>query len=78
MSMNWKIIVNILGLLLGMNGLFMLLGIPFALYYGLLSIFLGIPWLIALKTCQLLYFITGNRFDPKVSEKGIYWQLYQV
>lgn len=34
MKMNWKIIVNILGLLIGLNGLFMLLGIPFSIYYG--------------------------------------------
>lgn len=32
--MNWKIIINILGLLVGMNGLFMLLGVPVSLYYG--------------------------------------------
>ena len=42
---------------------------PFALYYGLTSIFLGIPWYFALKTCQFLYWITGNRFDPKVRQK---------
>ena len=34
MNLNWKMITNILGLLLGLNGLFMLLGIPFSLYYG--------------------------------------------
>lgn len=39
---------------------------PFAIYYGLTSIFLGIPWFISCKMCQLLYWITGNRFDPKV------------
>jgi trk system potassium uptake protein TrkH len=31
--MNFKLIVSILGLLMGLNGFFMLLGIPFALYY---------------------------------------------
>lgn len=36
---------------------------PFAIYYGLVSIFLGIPWFIALNACQLLYFITGGRID---------------
>jgi hypothetical protein len=41
---------------------------PFAIYYGLMSIFLGIPWFFALKLCQLMYFITGNRFDRKVRE----------
>ena len=39
---------------------------PFAIYYGLMSLFLGLPWLIALKSCQLLYWITGGRFDKKV------------
>lgn len=39
---------------------------PFAIYYGLMSLFLGIPWLIALKASQFLYWITGGRFDKKV------------
>lgn len=34
MNLNWKMITNILGLLIGLNGVFMLLGIPFSLYYG--------------------------------------------
>ena len=36
---------------------------PFAIYYGIVAIILGIPWYIALTFCQLLYKITGNRFD---------------
>jgi hypothetical protein len=39
---------------------------PFAIYYGLMSIFLGIPWYFALKGCQFMYLITGGRFDKKV------------
>jgi hypothetical protein len=39
---------------------------PFAIYYGLTSLVLGIPWFIALKSCQFLYWITGGRFDKKV------------
>lgn len=39
---------------------------PFAIYYGLVSLALGLPWLISLKACQLLYFISRGRFDPKV------------
>jgi hypothetical protein len=39
----------------------------FAIYYGLVSLFLGIPWFAALKTCQFAYWITGGRFDKKVS-----------
>lgn len=38
----------------------------FAIYYGLMSIFLGIPWFVALKACQFMYWITGGRFDKKV------------
>jgi hypothetical protein len=39
---------------------------PFAIYYGLTSILLGIPWFISLKICSLFYFITRGRFDKKV------------
>ena len=38
---------------------------PFAIYYGLVSIILGIPWFIALTLCQLMYKITGDRFDRR-------------
>jgi hypothetical protein len=41
---------------------------PFAIYYGVISLALGLPWLISIKTCQFLYWITRGRFDPKVSE----------
>jgi 1-acyl-sn-glycerol-3-phosphate acyltransferase len=36
---------------------------PFAIYYGITSILLGIPWFVALNICQLFYKITGNRYD---------------
>lgn len=36
---------------------------PFAIYYGLTSILLGLPWFVALTACQLFYKITGNRVD---------------
>lgn len=39
---------------------------PFALYYGLVSLFLGIPWFVALKICQFGYWVTRGRFDKKV------------
>eukprot|EP00429_Kryptoperidinium_foliaceum_P026601 CAMPEP_0176153418 /NCGR_PEP_ID=MMETSP0120_2-20121206/78372_1 /TAXON_ID=160619 /ORGANISM="Kryptoperidinium foliaceum, Strain CCMP 1326" /LENGTH=338 /DNA_ID=CAMNT_0017490477 /DNA_START=129 /DNA_END=1145 /DNA_ORIENTATION=- len=38
---------------------------PFALYYGFVSLLLGLPWLISLKACQLMYWITRGKFDPK-------------
>jgi hypothetical protein len=41
---------------------------PFAIYYGLTSIFLGIPWYFALKTYQLLFWMTGGRIDRKVRQ----------
>lgn len=40
---------------------------PFAIYYGVTAILLGLPWFVALTICQLLYTITGNRFDKYVS-----------
>ena len=40
---------------------------PFAIYYGLTAIVLGIPWYLALTLCQLFYKITGNRIDKHVS-----------
>lgn len=36
---------------------------PFAIYYGLVSIFLGICWFAVLNLCDLLYIVTGKRFD---------------
>lgn len=40
---------------------------PFAIYYGVTAILLGLPWLAALTFCQVLYIITGNRIDKNVS-----------
>lgn len=42
---------------------------PFAIYYGLTSIILGLPWLAALTFCQVLYIVTGNRVDKYVSTR---------
>mmetsp|Transcript_60557 Transcript_60557/g.148573 ORF Transcript_60557/g.148573 Transcript_60557/m.148573 type:complete len:237 (-) Transcript_60557:878-1588(-) len=39
---------------------------PFALYYGITSVVLGIPWFIGCQICRFLTWITGGRFDPKV------------
>lgn len=36
---------------------------PFAIYYGVTSILLGLPWFLALTGYQLLQFITIGRFD---------------
>lgn len=38
---------------------------PFAIYYGLVAIFLGIPWLFALTFCQLFYFVTRGKIDKQ-------------
>ena len=38
---------------------------PFAIYYGLVSIGLGLIWFMALSACQLMYKLTGNRVDRK-------------
>lgn len=39
---------------------------PFAIYYGFVAIFLGIPWFAALTACQLFYFVTRNKIDKQV------------
>jgi hypothetical protein len=38
---------------------------PYAMYYGLVSIGLGLVWFVALTACELLYKVTGGRLDPK-------------
>ena len=38
---------------------------PFAIYYGLVSIALGLVWFVALTSSQLFYKLTGGRFDKK-------------
>ena len=38
---------------------------PFAIYYGITSIVLGLVWFVALSFMQLVYKITGDRFDRK-------------
>ena len=39
---------------------------PFAIYYFVTSVVLGIPWFLSCKLCQFMYWITRNKFDPKV------------
>ena len=51
---------------------------PFAIYYGLTSILLGIPWFISLKIYQLLQFITRERFDKKVSHGGVHLRMSRL
>lgn len=36
---------------------------PFAIYYGLTSILLGLPWFAVLTLCQIMYKITNNAWD---------------
>mmetsp|Transcript_5483 Transcript_5483/g.9823 ORF Transcript_5483/g.9823 Transcript_5483/m.9823 type:complete len:355 (-) Transcript_5483:188-1252(-) len=38
---------------------------PYAIYYGLVSIGLGLVWFVALTLCQIFYKITGNKIDKK-------------
>lgn len=40
---------------------------PYAIYYGVTSIFLGLFWYVALTGLQFFYFITRGRFDKRVS-----------
>lgn len=36
---------------------------PFAIYYGVTSILLGLPWFVALTSCQLFYAVTREKID---------------
>ena len=36
---------------------------PYAIFYGLTSILLGLPWFVALTFCQILYKVTGGKVD---------------
>jgi hypothetical protein len=36
---------------------------PFAIYYGVTSILLGLPWFVVLTLCQIMYKITNNAWD---------------
>lgn len=38
---------------------------PFAMYYFFVSVGLGIPWFFCCKFLQIIYWITGNRFDSQ-------------
>ena len=38
---------------------------PYAIYYGVTSIALGIVWFIALSVMQIVYKLSGDRFDKK-------------
>mmetsp|Transcript_31612 Transcript_31612/g.38671 ORF Transcript_31612/g.38671 Transcript_31612/m.38671 type:complete len:381 (+) Transcript_31612:121-1263(+) len=38
---------------------------PYAVFYGLTSIFLGIAWYMEMMACKVMYFLTRNKFDPK-------------
>ena len=40
----------------------------FAIYYGVMSLALGLPWFLGLKLTQFMYWITGERFDKKVRQ----------
>lgn len=60
--LNYKIILNIVGLLIIMDGFFMMLGIPFSLYYGDNDIFvLLICGLSTILAGVILYFFTRKR-----------------
>lgn len=36
---------------------------PYAIYYGVTSILLGLPWFVVLTMCQGMYKITNNKWD---------------
>jgi len=38
---------------------------PFAIYYGITSILLGLVWVAAITACDILYKLTGNKIDSR-------------
>jgi trk system potassium uptake protein TrkH len=72
MRFNFKLILNLLGLLVGMNGLFMLLCLPFSVYFGEdytdILISAGITIGVGLPT----YFLTQNQKNSELSKKDGY------
>lgn len=36
---------------------------PFGVYYIVILVLIGLPWFVSLSVCQLLYKITGDKFD---------------
>lgn len=38
---------------------------PYAIYFGLVSIALGLCWFVVLSALQMLYLLTNNKIDPK-------------
>jgi Acyltransferase len=51
---------------------------PYAIYYGLVSILLGLPWFVALTACQLFYAVTRNKLDPQRRIVGFITQIWGV
>lgn len=51
---------------------------PYAIYYGLTSILLGLPWFAALTMCQFFYFVTRNRIDKQRRMAGFVTQMWGV
>jgi 1-acyl-sn-glycerol-3-phosphate acyltransferase len=51
---------------------------PYAIYYGLVSILLGLPWYVALTACQLFYAVTRNKIDPQRRVVNFITQIWGV
>jgi hypothetical protein len=38
---------------------------PFAIYWGIVSVGLGLVWLVAIESCRAFYFLTRSKIDKK-------------
>jgi len=73
MRFNYKIIINILGLLVLLNGAFMFLCLPFSLYYGESSWkAILLSGLITIGSGFILYFSTRKNSDRELHKKDGY------
>jgi len=49
---------------------------PYAVFYGLTAIFLGITWYLEMMACKFMYFLTRKKFDPKRQLPVFFSQLW--
>lgn len=72
MTINYKGVINILGILLIMNGLFMWLCLPFAFYYNERFLYIILSGLIAISVGLLLRYLTRGFAASDLKKKDGY------
>jgi len=72
MKFNFKLIVNILGLLIMLNGGFMWLGLPFSFYYQENPLHLGLSGIIAVIFGAIIWYSTKNDQNKELKKRDGY------